>query len=462
MTDKVWVLVKEHDMLPPGVTVLCAVSGGADSMCLLHWLESVSAQKGFSLHCAHFNHCLRPVEADRDEDFVRTWCCEHQIPFTSGRGNVKAESVRTGRGIEETARNMRYAFLERTALEVGAARIATAHTADDNAETVLLHLVRGSGLQGLCGIHPRRGMVVRPLLNVTRAQVEEYCALHQVSFVEDATNADETYVRNFVRRQVIPLLRQVNPRAVEHISAASKKVRVDHSYLTELAQEVADGADLTPGGLVMKAGTLADLPDAVGTRVVRLLLERAGGAANCAQTHVDAVMGLCRSADPSAQADLPGVTARRVYDELILSKAEKPHEPPGVTAVDVDGKTAYGETGWFVVCRKVGCPEEQDRPPGAVYLSCGRIKGAMVLRARSAGDALKLPARSGKSLKKWFIEEKIPLLERDLIPVLADDAGVLAVALLGGDVSRLAAPGEEAFEIIFEKSEQDGILRTGN
>lgn len=458
MTDKVWALVREHDMLPPGVTVLCAVSGGADSMCLLHWLESVSAQKGFSLHCAHFNHCLRPVEADRDEEFVREWCRRRQIPFTSARGDVRAESERIGRGIEETARNMRYAFLERTAQEVGAARIVTAHTADDNAETMLLHLVRGAGLQGLCGIHPRRGIIVRPLLNVTRTQVEEYCALHQVSFVEDSTNADESYARNFVRRQVIPLLRQINPRAVEHMTAASEKVRVDHSYLTEQAQEIADGAELTPEGLMLKAGTLAELPDAVATRVVRLLLERAGGAANCAQAHVDAVMGLCRSADPSAQADLPGVTARRVYDELILSKTEKSHKPPGITVVDVGGKTAYGDTGWLVVCRKVRCPEEQDRVPGAVYLSCGQIKGAMVLRTRSTGDALKLPARPGKSLKKWFIEGKIPLLERDLIPVLADDAGVLAVALLGGDVSRLAVPGEEAFEIIFEKSEKNGIL----
>lgn len=458
MTDKVWALSKEYDMLPSGVTVLCAVSGGADSMCLLHLLECLSVRVGFSLHCAHFNHCLRPIEAERDEEFVRTWCCERQIPFTSGQGDVKAESIRTGRGIEETAREMRYAFLERTAQEVGAARIATAHTADDNAETVLLHLVRGSGLQGLCGIQPRRGMIVRPLLNVTRAQVEEYCREHHISYVEDTTNTDETYTRNFVRRQVIPLLRQVNPRAVEHVAAASEKLRADHRYLNELAQEAADRANMTPQGLTIKTKILAELPDVVASRAVRLLLEGAGGAANCIQAHVDAVMRLCRSDDPSARADLPGVTVRRVYDEMILSKPEPPDKPPGVTAVDEDGKTAYGETGWVVTCRGVKCPEEKSRLPGAVYLLRSGIKGQMVLRQRCAGDVLKLPARPGKSLKKWFIEEKVPLLQRDLIPVLADDAGVLAVALLGGDVSRLAAPGDEAFEIIFETSEKNGIL----
>lgn len=453
MTDRVWALSKEYDMLPSGETVLCAVSGGADSMCLLHLLAGLSAQGRFFLHCAHFNHCLRPVEADRDEEFVRVWCREHHIPFTSGRGDVADESMRTGRGIEETAREMRYEFLKRTAREVGAARIATAHTADDNAETLLLHLVRGSGLQGLCGIPPRRGTIVRPLLNVTRPQVEEYCALHHVSFVEDATNTNEAYARNFVRRQVIPLLRQINPRAVEHMAAAAEKVRADHHYLNELAQEAAGRAYMTPQGLTMKAKILAELPDAVAARVVRRLLEQAGGGANCIQAHVDAVMGICRGGDPSAQVDLPGVTARRVYDELVLSAPEVPGRPPGVAVVRVDGETAYGETGWSVTCRGVRCPEEQSRTSGAVYLSRSQIKGEMVLRSRSAGDALKLPARPGKSLKKWFIEEKIPLLQREFIPVLADDAGVLAVALLGGDVSRLAVPGEEAFEIIFEKSE---------
>lgn len=458
MTDKVWALSKEYDMLPPGVTVLCAVSGGADSMCLLHLLESLSVRVGFSLHCAHFNHSLRPVEADRDEEFVRTWCCEHHIPFTSGRGDVKAESVRTRRGIEETAREMRYAFLERTAREVGAARIATAHTADDNAETMLLHLVRGSGLQGLCGIQPRRGMIVRPLLNVTRTQVEEYCTLHHISFVEDTTNTDEQYARNFVRRQVIPLLRQVNPCAVEHMTCAAEKVRADHRYLNELAQKIASDAYMTSRGLTIKANTLAELPGAVAARVVRMLLERAGGGANCTQAHVDAVMRICCGGNPSAQVDLPGVRARRVYDELVLSKPEKPGAPPGVTVVRPDGETAYGETGWSVTCREVICPEEESKIPGRIYLSRSQIKGSMVLRPRRVGDVLKLPARSGKSLKKWFVEEKIPLLQREFIPILADDAGVLAVALLGGEVSRLAAPGDEAFEIIFEKSEKNGIL----
>lgn len=451
MTEQLRALSAEYDMLPAGALVLCAVSGGADSMCLLHLLHTMAPECGFSLRCAHFNHNLRGEESLRDENFIRVWCRERDIPLTCGGGDVRAEAVRTGRGIEETARAMRYAFLEDTACELGAARIATAHTADDNAETVLLHLVRGSGLQGLTGIPPRRGNVVRPLLNATRAEVEEYCAVHKVPYVEDSTNRDEAYTRNFLRRQVMPLLKQVNPRAVENLSAAAGRLRADNDCLNAQADETAALARPTADGLVIETAALMQRPAPVASRAVRLLLERAGGGKNCTAAHIQALLDLCRSSDPSAMAMLPGVTARRMYGELMLVPAGETAAPPPPTAVREGERTSYGATGWSVACRRAICPENSFINPDIFYVACDKIKGMLVLRRRRTGDAVKLPGRGTKTLKKLLIEEKLPSSRRALLPILADDAGVVAVAAFGPDVSRLARAGEQAFEIIFKK-----------
>lgn len=451
MMDKLRALSKEYDMLPAGALVLCAVSGGADSMCLLHLLDALSSEWGFSLRCAHFNHNLRGAESDRDEEFVRTWCRERNIPFAGGGADVAAEAVRTGRGIEETARALRYAFLERTAAEYGAARIATAHTANDNAETMLLHLVRGSGLQGLTGIPPRRGDVVRPLLTTTRAEVEEYCVRHALPHVEDSTNADEHYTRNFLRRRVMPLLEQVNPRVVENLSATADRLRVDNDYLSVQAADAVAQSHMTTDGLVIPVQVLNDLSEAVAGRAVRQLMERAGGGKNCTAAHIYALMDLCRSGDPSAKADLPGLTARRRYDELVLAPASEVPALPPLTLVNVGERTVYGTTGWSVTCRKTVCPEKSFKNPDTFFLSCDKITGALVLRPRQMGDSIKLPGRGSKTLKKLLIDEKIPLVCRDFLPVLADDAGVLAVASFGPDVFRLAQPGENAVEITFQK-----------
>ena len=181
----------DTELLPREGLILCAVSGGADSMYLLARLMEL----GYTVAAAHYNHGLRGGEADRDETFVRGFCAARGVVFVSEKGGAAAFAAEQGMSVETAARTLRYDFLERTADALGAAVIATAHTADDNAETLLLHLARGTGLKGLGGIPPVRGRVVRPMLHVTRAEIEEYLRAHGIDYVTDSTNASDEYAR---------------------------------------------------------------------------------------------------------------------------------------------------------------------------------------------------------------------------------------------------------------------------
>ena len=213
---------REQGLLERGSRVICAVSGGADSMALVWCLYLLREPLELTISAAHFNHGLRGGESDRDEEFVRRFCADYGIALTVGRGQIRAQ----GRGLEDAARRARYAFLE--SLEPGA-RIATAHTADDNAETVLLHLLRGAGLRGLGGIAPSRGRVIRPMLSVTRREVEEFLARWSVPHVEDSTNGRPDFLRNRIRSEVVPVLRRENPQFVQNCSRMALTLRQDQA-----------------------------------------------------------------------------------------------------------------------------------------------------------------------------------------------------------------------------------------
>lgn len=455
-------LTAEYEMLPRGGTVLCAVSGGADSMCMLHYLRAHGAEGGYALCAAHYNHHIRGAESDRDAAFVARWCGENGVPLTTGEGDVVAEANRRGLGVEEMAREMRYAFLQKAAEETGAQVIATAHNADDNAETLLLHLVRGSGLQGLTGIPPRRGNLVRPLLTTPRAEIEAYLAEQGVAHVEDSTNADAVYARNRLRRDVMPVLRGLNPRLTESLSATVRLLRADNDYLNARAAQAATAARWAEDDLVIRARLVAEQPDPVAVRMVRHMLEQMGdGSGKCTAAHLTAVVDLARGDDPSALVNLPeGLMAQRVYDELLLTSSAYPSPPLTATNLDPDGVCAWEGAGWQIFCRPALCAVQPKRPDH-FFLSRERIKGQLVVRARRAGDEIALPLRDTKSLKKLFIDGKVPRLERGLVPILADDDGPLAVAGFGPSMPHLAREGEAAVEVCIAENgsrphEKDG------
>ena len=454
MLEQVKALTTEYDMFPRGGKVLCAVSGGADSMCLLHLAWSMAEAGGFQVAAAHYHHGMRGAAADADAAFVETFCKERNIPCVVERGDVYGQAQRLGLGVEETGRQLRYEFLRRTAEELGCNRIATAHNADDNLETLLLHLVRGAGLHGLAGIPPRRGEIVRPLLTTSRLDIEAYLAEHGLTHVEDCTNADESYARNRIRRQVVPVLRQLNPRLTESAAETMGYLRSDNDYLNAQAAAACAHARWAEDDLVIEARYVAQLPAAIAPRAARRMLEMMGdGNTDCSAAHLKAIVDLAAGEDPSAVAFLPhGRLVQRVYKDLLFTTQSEPLPPFSPTPLNLDGETALEGTLWRCRCWATTCPAEGE--PGVLYLALEAVEGELVLRPRQTGDEIALPRRGGtKTVKKLFIDEKVPRRDRERVPVLADGAGVLAVAGFGADQSRLAQPGQPAYALIFWKKE---------
>ena len=454
MLEQVKALTTEYDMFPRGGKVLCAVSGGADSMCLLHLAWTMAEAGGFQVAAAHYHHGMRGEAADADAAFVEAFCRQREIPFVTERGDVYGQAQRLGLGVEETGRRLRYEFLRRAAEELGCNRIATAHNADDNLETLLLHLVRGAGLHGLAGIPPRRGEIVRPLLTTSRADIEAYLEEHRLSHVEDCTNADESYARNSIRRQVVPVLRQLNPRLTESAAETMGYLRADNDYLNAQAAAACAQARWAEDDLVIEARYIAQLPAAIAPRAARRMLEMMGdGNTDCSAAHLKAIVDLAAGEDPSAVAFLPhGRLVQRVYKDLLFTTQSEPLPPFSPTPLNLDGETALEGTPWRCRCQATTCPAEGE--PGVLYLSWEAVEGELVLRPRQTGDEIALPRRGGtKTVKKLFIDEKVPRRDRERVPVLADRAGVLAVAGFGADQSRLAQPGQPAYALIFWKKE---------
>lgn len=436
-----------YHMLPePGGRVLCALSGGADSMALLTVLERLAKEREFTLHAAHFNHQLRGEESQRDEAFVTDWCQKRGIPLVIGRGDVAQQAQEEGKGVEETARAMRYGFLTEAARELEADRIATAHNADDNAETVLLHLARGTGLDGLTGIPPVRGLLIRPLLATTRAHIEAWLEAEGIPHVEDSSNQNDAYARNRLRREVMPVMRELNPAFVTTLTANLVHLRQDRDLLHNLAEKATKYAQVADGRVTIPARVLVGLARPVAVRAVKQLLAKVERF-EISSVHIDQILALAAGTSPSATIRLPdGLFAWREYENLVLCPSEA--MPSGFSLRLLTGPGVFAlDNGWAIEIQETICPDPPAQEEYEWHIDSQTVTFPLVLRARQPGDQLRLPGRRAKTLKKWYIDEKIPRQKREHLPVLADESGLLAAAGLGPNYPRVAQPGHPALYI---------------
>ena len=420
MLNKLLEFIRRYGLISPGDRVICAVSGGADSVALLFAMYLLRERLDITLEAAHFNHRLRGEESDADEAFVKELCGRYDIPLHLGSGEI----IPGKKGLEAAAREARYAFLRSLP-----GKIATAHTADDNAETVLLHLVRGTGLKGLGGISPMNGNVIRPMLTVTRREVEAFLSEYALPHREDSTNATDLFLRNRIRRNVMPLLLQENPSLAESLSDMALGLREDEDYLSQMAGETLPGV-----------AALREMHPALRARALERFLKE-NGVPEPEKRHIALLEQLVFSDKPSARADLPGgITVARRYDTLeVLGEAQPLSERV------LEGSLELPELGLQVVCAEADTIV--NTPDTFTVVPAGKI----VVRSRLPGDRIRLSGGT-KSLKKLLIDRKIPASERLRIPIIADEAGVLGVWGIGADQNRIpkALP---AVTIRFEKME---------
>ena len=420
MLNKLCVFVREQDLIQKGEQVTCAVSGGADSMALLFAMYLLKDKLGVRLAAAHFNHNLRGAESDGDEAFVREFCDRYDIPLYVGSAAVVAGE----KGLEAAARDARYSFFATLP-----GKIATAHTADDNAETVLMHLVRGTGLKGLGGISPVRGHVIRPMLPVTRQAVLAFLEEYHVSYRQASSNDTDAFLRNRLRHHVMPLLKAENPSLAKNLSAMALRLRLDEEALqTQCGYKEP-----------LNVQWLRNQLPAVRSRVLEQFLKN-HGVKEPEASHLKQAEDLAFSDNPSAFAHFPGdVTVCRQYGVLTVRTHVQPLQS---LPLNCPGRVEAGE--WVIEC----IPADRIVNTADTITVCPN--GRVTVRSRQSGDAIRLSG-GRKSLKKLFIDRKIPADLRCKIPVLEDEQGLLAVAGIGVNLDR-AAESLPAWQIkVFSK-----------
>lgn len=419
MRNKLLKFARKQNLMAPGDTVICAVSGGADSVAMLFALYLLREKLGITLEAAHFNHNLRGEESLRDETFVRELCARYDIPLHVASGEIHPGK----KGLEAAARDARYAFLESLP-----GKIATAHTADDNAETILMHLVRGTGLKGLGGIAPQRGKLIRPMLGITRREVEDFLAEWHLPHVEDSTNETDAFLRNRLRHHVMPLLQAENPRIAENLSQMALRLREDEACLSRQSSYEK----------LPEVETLRALPCAIRTRMLERFLKE-NGVREPEDVHIAQAEALVFSESPSASAAFPGgVTLSRQYGRLTANPTGEAFTPVTLTC---PGSAEMA--GIRITCEPAGELAQSEN----LLTVCP--SGKISIRPRQTGDKIRLSGGS-KSLKKLFIDRKIPAAVRERIPVVCDETGILGVYSIGVNLDR-AAQTLPAVTIRFER-----------
>ncbi len=421
-------------------SLVVAVSGGPDSLALLLLLARLRESLGLTLHVAHLDHGLRGREAQDDARFVEEATRRLGVPVTLERWDVESHRAIRRLSVEEAAREVRYTFLSRVAAGLGADAVALGHTADDQVETVLMHLIRGSGMAGLVGMSPlshwpshtnrQRTTLARPLLQVTREETEAYCSWRSITPRQDSSNRSLLFTRNRIRTDLLPLLGSYNPRFPEALLRLGRSLAQDQAHLTAETERAREAlAASTPDGVVIERQGFAGLHPALQSRLLRMAYEELNGSAlGLEGAHLTGMVRLSRG-PAGRQMDLPGGLVFSVgYGSLELERrgALPPSQPLllGEYPLAVPGKTRI--PGWTVEARRL---KVRRRLP-ATDSHVARLDGARMgrnlhVRGRRPGDRLRpLGMEGSRSLQDLFVDAKVPRAERDLVPLVVSDEGI--------------------------------------
>ncbi len=437
--------------VPEGATVVCALSGGADSVCLLMLMSM--CKKIHTVAC-HVHHGIRGEEADRDAEFCEKLCREYGIPLNTVYEDVPAYMKKTGKSMEEAARELRYEALCQFCRDVDAYGVMTAHHETDNAETVIMNLLRGTGVKGLAGIPPKRPLskywLMRPLLSTSKADILEYLELAGIEYVVDSTNQSLDTTRNYLRNEVFPKLTKINYRAISHIALAAERVRAELDFSESVCDEVMKKATVKNNSVSVSVQLLKDTHETVRkSAFLRMFRIASGTHEMLTSLNFGDINDLLNSNSPSAEMSLPlGVSVYREYDKLCMARLAS--YPSYDIPLKVGGKKV--KAAYFTVsCKKA---TRLNNNLTTFTLDSSKIDGVLTVRNRKEGDKIAILGRNGtKTVKKAMIDEKIPKHERDNLPVICCGDKVLAVYGLGVSKDAAATDLENAVTIKVKRLE---------
>ena len=436
--------------------VIAAYSGGADSACLLYHLAHWCAENGVTLAAAHVNHGIRGEDADRDEAFCRGICEKMQIPLHVRREDVPALARKTGRGLEETARDVRYAFFDELAEQSGAGTlIATAHNADDNLETVLFHLLRGSGIRGLSGIDPLRGgRYLRPLLCDTGREIRQWCTDNGIPYVTDATNADTAYTRNFIRHNLVPTMEQIAQNPQKSVLRMTSLLRQDADFLDQTAGQYVPGEAVS-----VSRPLLNSLHPAIASRVILRLygnaLRGTGNRSSPEEIHIREILRLAASASPEVSLSLPGNLRFHAdrHTVRMLCGETPPQTGEILFTYPTDGDVFENER--YILKFSHGNHRNNAQEDENIYklficrtFCFDKIKDILHIRCRRPGDTCVFGGMTRK-VKKLFIDRKLTAEEKSTLPILCSGDEILWIPLFPPKDGTLAGEGESGLTVAF-------------
>ena len=442
-----------QQMLQPKQRAAVALSGGRDSVCLLHMMQGLAHRLSIHLMAVHVHHGLR-AEAYADEAFCRELCRNLGIELVVEQVNVPTRVRQTGETVEEAARVLRYQVFERLVQSGKADRILLAHHQQDQAETVLLHLLRGSGLTGLGGMKAQRLPYLRPMLEVPKAEIDAYVQTHDLPFVEDASNMDTAYRRNHIRHKLLPLLEQeYNPEIVTALSRMATLLQEEEAFLEEQVPQVPEGERL-------EISLLEQYPTNLQRRILRKWLRQNGLESDVQLVHLQQLMDLAQGAT-GRRISLPkGLTVQKSYDILILCKSGPESDKQGLLQEHgpaMPQEAPSFEMDWMSMAQarsQWGSREQVPALPEEKWLSADELTELPVWRTRRPGDYITLGS-GRKKLKEFMIDAKIPREERERIPLLTVGSQVLWV--YGYRISEAVKITENTQRVLHVRRIKNGI-----
>ncbi len=444
--DKIMSALKEYSMLDNTRKIVVGFSGGADSLCLLHFLNCYKRELNITVEAAHVNHGIRGAEALRDADFAERFCSENGIAFHLLEANCIEESERTGESLEECGRRIRYDFFNSLCDET--VKIATAHNCNDNAETVVFNIIRGASFNGACGIPPIRSNIIRPLILCTREEIEGYCKANNLHYITDSTNLSDDYTRNKIRHLIIPVMNEINSGALNNITSFCSSAKDVTSFITKEANNVLLNAD--KGDNIYDVTHLLDCDKVIAKQAIVLAFRKFCDKSLDGQK-IDKIYQLLFT---TGRLQLFG----NIYVEVVKKQIRFffMEENESFTEIIVESLPFEFDDGLFNVkiAEFTNNSEKINNLLLDNLIDCDKIIGNICLRTRREGDKFKPSKRKvTKSLKKLFNEMNVPIEKRDSLPLLCDDMGVFWVYSVGVDLR--CSVDSDSSNIIFVRGEDN-------